>query len=51
VIRVVVVDDDALLRAGLRLLLETQPDVRVVAEVASGREAVQQCRALRRTSS
>ena len=45
-IRVVLVDDDALLRAGLRLLLETQPDLRVVAEVGTGREAVRQCRAL-----
>jgi DNA-binding NarL/FixJ family response regulator len=46
VIRVVLVDDDALLRAGLRLLLETQADIRVVAEAGTGREAVQQCRAL-----
>ncbi len=45
-IRVALVDDDALLRAGLRLLLETQPDIRVVAELGTGREAVQQCRAL-----
>jgi len=46
VIRVVLVDDDALLRAGLRLLLETQADIRVVAEAQTGREAVQQCRAV-----
>jgi len=46
VIRIAIVDDDALLRAGLRLLLETQPDLRVVTEAGTGREAVQQCRAL-----
>jgi DNA-binding NarL/FixJ family response regulator len=46
-IRVVLVDDDALLRAGLRLLLQTQADLRVVADVGTGREAVQQCRSLR----
>ncbi|HZG92371.1 MAG TPA: response regulator transcription factor [Pseudonocardia sp.] len=45
-IRIAIVDDDALLRAGLRLLLETQPDLRVVTEAGTGREAVQQCRAL-----
>ena len=45
-IRIALVDDDALLRAGLRLLVETQADIRVVAEAGTGREAVQQCRAL-----
>jgi DNA-binding NarL/FixJ family response regulator len=45
-IRVAVVDDDALLRAGLRLLLETQDDLKVVAEAETGREALRRCRAL-----
>jgi DNA-binding NarL/FixJ family response regulator len=39
-IRVVVADDQALVRAGFRVLLETQPDVRVVAEAENGVEAL-----------
>lgn len=38
--RVVVVDDQQLLRRGLHLLLRTVPDVEVVAEAADGREAL-----------
>jgi len=40
VIRVLVVDDDAVLRAGLRVLLEAEPDLRVVAEAADGQQAL-----------
>jgi two-component system response regulator NreC len=40
VIRVVVVDDHAVVRSGLRLLLDSQPDIEVVGEAANGREAV-----------
>ena len=39
-IRVIVVDDHAVVRSGLRLLLEAQPDIEVVGEAANGREAV-----------
>lgn len=39
-IRVLVVDDQQLLRRGLRLLLETTDDLEVVAEAADGREAL-----------
>jgi NarL family two-component system response regulator LiaR len=39
-IRVVLADDHALVREGTRRLLETEPDVQVVAEAASGTEAV-----------
>ncbi|HEV7935147.1 MAG TPA: response regulator transcription factor [Actinomadura sp.] len=39
-IRVLVVDDDALVRAGLSLMLAGAPDVSVVAEVADGTEVV-----------
>jgi DNA-binding NarL/FixJ family response regulator len=39
-IRVVVADDQALVRGGFRLILETQPDIEVVGEAADGREAV-----------
>ncbi|TVT34828.1 response regulator transcription factor [Amycolatopsis rhizosphaerae] len=39
-IRVVLADDQALLRAGVRLLLETQPDLTVVGEAEDGEAAV-----------
>jgi DNA-binding NarL/FixJ family response regulator len=40
VIRVVLADDQALVRAGFRLLLDLQPDMEVIGEAADGREAV-----------
>jgi DNA-binding NarL/FixJ family response regulator len=39
-IEIFLADDHAVMRDGLRLLLETQPDLRVVGEAATGREAV-----------
>ena len=39
-IRVVLADDEALIREGLRLILEAQEDIEVVAEAATGSEAV-----------
>ncbi|MGB9724071.1 MAG: response regulator [Chloroflexia bacterium] len=39
-IRVLIADDHAILRSGLRLLLETQPDMEVVGEAGSAEEAV-----------
>jgi len=39
-VRVVVVDDQELIRRGMRLLLETSEDVEVVGEAADGREAL-----------
>ena len=38
-IRVLVADDQAMVRAGLRLILESQPDIEVVGEAANGEEA------------
>jgi DNA-binding NarL/FixJ family response regulator len=43
-IRVVVADDQALVRGGFRLILEAQPDIEVVGEAADGREAVARAR-------
>jgi DNA-binding NarL/FixJ family response regulator len=43
-IRVVVADDQALVRGGFRLILQTQPDIEVVGEAADGREAVARTR-------
>jgi len=39
-IRVLLVDDHAMLRAGFRAILSTQPDIEVVGEAATGAEAV-----------
>jgi DNA-binding NarL/FixJ family response regulator len=41
-ISVAVADDQAMVRAGFRRLLETEPDLDVVAEAANGAEAVEQ---------
>jgi DNA-binding NarL/FixJ family response regulator len=45
-IRVLLADDQAMMRAGLRALLEESADILVVGEAANGREAVQQARTL-----
>ena len=39
-IRILLADDHTVVRKGLRLLLENEPDFQVVAEAANGREAV-----------
>ena len=44
-IAIVVVDDHAVVRAGLRLLLEAEDDMEVVAEAGNAREAVFEVRA------
>lgn len=42
IIRVLIADDQALFREGLRTLLSTRAEVEVVAEAANGREALEQ---------
>lgn len=42
-IRVVLADDHALVRKGFRRLLEDNPDITVVAEASTGKEAVSLC--------
>jgi DNA-binding NarL/FixJ family response regulator len=44
-IRVVLADDQAVVRAGFRLILESEPDLVVVGEAADGRQAVEVARA------
>jgi len=44
-IRLVLVDDHEIVRAGLRMLLGSQPDMEIVAEAGSGAEAVELARA------
>lgn len=44
VIRVVIADDQPLIRAGLRAVLESDPDVEVVAEAGDGAEAAARAR-------
>jgi DNA-binding NarL/FixJ family response regulator len=39
-IRVVLADDEAIMRAGLRMLISDEPDMEVVGEAADGNEAV-----------
>lgn len=46
-IRVFLADDHAVLRAGLRLLIEGQPDMTVVGEAQDGAETLRQAQALR----
>lgn len=46
-IRILLAEDHAVLREGLRLVLEMQPDLQVVGEAGDGQEAVEKARALR----
>lgn len=46
-LRVLVVDDEPLVREGLRAFLEREADVRVLGEARNGEEAVERIRALR----
>ena len=46
-IRVLIVDDQELVRIGFRLFLETQPGLAVVGEAADGEEAIERVRELR----
>jgi DNA-binding NarL/FixJ family response regulator len=46
-LRVVVADDQEIVRAGLAMILDAQPGIEVVGQAADGREAVQMARRLR----
>jgi len=47
VIRILIADDEELLRSGFRMVLQGQPDFEFVGEAATGAEAVQKSRSLR----
>lgn len=47
VIRVLIVDDHAILRDGLKALLQGEPDIEVVGEAGTGREAIKLIRQLK----
>ena len=47
VIRVLVIDDEALVRAGLRMILESADDISVVGEAEDGADAVEAIRRCR----
>jgi len=46
-VRIVLADDHALLREGIRALLSRESDIEVVGEASDGREAIARCRALK----
>jgi two-component system, NarL family, response regulator LiaR len=46
-VRLLIADDHALVRQGLRGMLEREPDIEVVGEAHNGREAVDLCRAIK----
>ena len=46
-IRVLIVDDHSVVREGLRMFLERDPDLEVVGEAADGAEALEQARQMR----
>jgi DNA-binding NarL/FixJ family response regulator len=47
VVRLVIADDHAIVREGIRMLLSGQPDIDVVADVADGRAALEAVARLR----
>ena len=49
-IRILAVDDHALVRDGIAGLVGIKPDMTLVGEACNGREAIQQFRTYRRTS-
>ena len=46
-IRLLIADDHALVRSGLRSMLQKEPGIEIVGEARNGREAVELCRSLR----
>ncbi|MDX2356448.1 response regulator transcription factor [Dietzia sp. PP-33] len=47
ILRVLVVDDQALMRSGFSMMLSVEPDIEVIGDAADGADAVEMCRRLR----
>ncbi|MBI4408291.1 MAG: response regulator transcription factor [Gemmatimonadetes bacterium] len=47
VIRILLADDHAVLRAGLKALLDAEPDMRVVGEASTGEEAIERVKTIK----
>jgi DNA-binding NarL/FixJ family response regulator len=45
-VRILIVDDQALVRAGFRMILDAEPDIEVVGEASDGREGIDAARRL-----
>lgn len=45
-IRILLADDHAVVRAGLRMIIDAQPDMEVIGEASDGREAIQEAERL-----
>ena len=50
-VRVLIVDDHAVVRSGLRLLLEGEEDIEVVGEAGTARDAILEARSRRSPTS
>jgi DNA-binding NarL/FixJ family response regulator len=46
-IRVLIADDDAIIREGLKMIIETQPDMEFTGAAEDGKHAVELCRSLK----
>jgi DNA-binding NarL/FixJ family response regulator len=46
-IKLLIADDDAIIREGLKMIIETQPDLEFAGAAADGKQAVEMCRELR----
>ncbi len=46
-LRIAIADDHALIRLGLRAIVQDEPDMELVGEAATGRDAIELCRDLR----
>ncbi len=46
-IRVIVVDDQPLVRSGFKMILEAQSDIKVVSEAGDGKSAIEKCRSFK----
>jgi two-component system, NarL family, response regulator NreC len=46
-VRVIIADDHALMRDGIKALLSLTPDIEIIGEATDGRQAIDQCRELK----